>query len=81
MLGKNRDAFEPEDDLVVTGRKESNFTVLTINEIMEEQMSQINRVAELFEVREMRSTSISIKILVLVFLGFIYIAVSFKSGN
>jgi ariadne-1 len=44
------DDYEPEDDTVGAGRKESNFTVLTINEIMDEQMSQISRVAELFEV-------------------------------
>ena len=49
---ENRDDYEPEDDTVGAGRKESNFTVLTINEIMDEQMSQISRVAELFEVCE-----------------------------
>ena len=46
--------------MVVAARKESNFTVLTINEIMDEQMSQISRVAELFEVREPRSRVISV---------------------
>jgi hypothetical protein len=54
-LANNSDDYEPEDDGVGTGRKETNFTVLTINEIMDEQMSQINRIAELFEVRHARS--------------------------
>lgn len=48
---ENRDAYEPDDEPLPPSRKESNFTVLTINEIMDEQMNQINRISELFEVR------------------------------
>ena len=46
-----RDDYEPDDDAGLHGKRESNFTTLTINDIMDEQMSQINRIAELFEVR------------------------------
>lgn len=45
------DDYGAEDDTVSHNRKESNYTVLTINDIMDEQMSQINRIAEVFEVR------------------------------
>lgn len=50
-VGANSDNYDQDDDPITTGKKESNYTVLTINEIIEEQKSQINRVAELFEVR------------------------------
>lgn len=55
---KRRDPYEPDDEPLPPSRKESNFTVLTINEIMDEQMSQISRIAELFEVREPGSNAL-----------------------
>lgn len=47
-----RDDIDFEDEEIMEIKKESNFTILTKEDMMKEQTDQISKIAEIFEVRE-----------------------------